>query len=47
MELEEEAVVALALASAISSSVSAKRPIGAPTGAESPSGTTIAARIPS
>ena len=45
MELEEEA--ALAWASAISSSVSAKRPIGAPTGAESPSGTTIAARIPS
>ena len=46
MELEEEEA-ALALASAISSSVSAKRPIGAPTGAESPSGTTIAARIPS
>uniref|UniRef100_A0A2P2LTU8 Uncharacterized protein n=1 Tax=Rhizophora mucronata TaxID=61149 RepID=A0A2P2LTU8_RHIMU len=46
-EGEEPELAALALASAISSSVSAKIPIGAPTGADSPSGTTTAARMPS
>jgi hypothetical protein len=42
-----EALLALALAPATSSPFSARRPMGAPTGAAWPSPTTIAARIPS
>jgi len=40
-------LAALAFASATSSGESTRRPMGAPTGAVSPSGTTMAARMPS